>query len=309
MHMDYVAIDFETANSRGDSVCSIGLSRFSDGKEVDRYYALINPRQYFSRGNIQIHGITEAMVSREPSFNELYPVIRSFIGTDPLVAHFAQFDMSCLQQTIETYKLPKMQNEFFCSCKMAQRMLDLHNNRLPTVLDYFGMTIDNHHNAVEDAVACGLITSKMLAQYDYDIQGFLDEYQYRMGKLFSHAFGVAKGGKSTPARRTKTAAPLKPKSLLFDREHVFYDKHVCFTGRFQKLKRNDLAQLVVDVGGHFDANLSYETLYLVVADSDWRKIGTPSESRKIQAVRELQGSGHNLTMLSESDFLRNFLKE
>lgn len=48
MHMDYVAIDFETANSRGDSVCSIGLSRFSDGKEVDRYYALINPRQYFN---------------------------------------------------------------------------------------------------------------------------------------------------------------------------------------------------------------------------------------------------------------------
>ena len=71
------------------------------------------------------------------------------------------------------------------------------------------MTIDNHHNAVEDAVACGLITSKMLAQYDYDIQGFLDEYQYRMGKLFSHAFGVAKGGKSTPAKRAKTAAPLE----------------------------------------------------------------------------------------------------
>lgn len=30
MHMDYVTIDFETANSRGDSVCPIGLSRFSD---------------------------------------------------------------------------------------------------------------------------------------------------------------------------------------------------------------------------------------------------------------------------------------
>ena len=97
MHMDYVAIDFETANSRGDSVCSIGLSRFSDGKEVDRYYALVNPRQYFSRGNIQIHGITEDMVAREPDFAGLYPDIRSFIGTDPLVAHFAQFDMSCLQ--------------------------------------------------------------------------------------------------------------------------------------------------------------------------------------------------------------------
>ena len=90
---------------------------------------------------------------------------------------------------------------------------------------------------------------------------------------------------------------------------VFYDKDGCITSGVQRLKGNELAQLVVEVGGHLDANGSYETLYLVVADSDWRKIGTPSESRKIQAVRELQGSGHNLTMLSESDFLRNFLKE
>lgn len=123
------------------------------------------------------------------------------IGTDPLVAHFAQFDMSCLQQTIETYKLPKMQNEFFCSCKMAQRMLDLHNNRLPTVLDYFGMTIDNHHNAVEDAVAWA-DHQQMLAQYDGDIQGFLDEYQYRMGKIVLACFRSERR-QSMPARRTK----------------------------------------------------------------------------------------------------------
>lgn len=305
MQMDYVAIDFETANSRGDSVCSIGLSRFSDGKEIDRYYALINPGQYFSQSNILIHGITEEDVASKPFFDDLYPEIRSFIGDAPLVAHFAQFDMSCLQKTIETYRLPKMQNEFFCSCKMAQRMLDLHNNRLPTVLDYFGLTIENHHNASDDAVACGLITSKMLKQYDYDIAGFLEQYQYQMGKLFSHPFGVAKGGKKAPAKK-KAAPALKPKSLLFDKEHVFYGKHVCFTGRLQKLKRNDAAQLVIDAGGHFDSQLSYETTYLVVSDSDWRKIGTPGESSKIQAVRELQGSGRNVTMLSESDFLRIF---
>lgn len=130
----------------------------------------------------------------------------------------------------------------------------------------------------------------MLAKYDYDIK-VSGRISIPDGQIVLACFRSGERRKSTPARRTKTAAPLKPKSLLFDREHVFYDKHVCFTGRFQKLKRNDLAQLVVDVGGHFDANLSYETLYLVVADSNWRKIGTPSESRKIQAVRELQGSG------------------
>lgn len=302
--MEYIAIDFETANSRGDSICSIGMSRFVDGKEVEQYYSLINPLQHFNSGNIQVHGIYPEDVLEERRFDQLYTEVRDFIGSAPLVAHFAQFDINCLQKTIETYQLPLLENEYFCSCVMAKKLLDLRSNSLRSVLDHYDLTIENHHNAADDAQACGFITSKMLRPYDYEIDGFLEEHQYRMGKLFSHKFGALKSaGKSTAKRKT---APLKPRTTAFDPKHPFYKKHVCFTGRLKQLKRTEAAQFVVDAGGYFDPQLAYETTYLVVADSDWKKIGTPSESSKLTKVRELQGSGHPLTLLSESDFVKLF---
>lgn len=302
--MEYVAIDFETANGRGDSICSIGMSRFIDGKEVEQYYSLINPLQRFSPGNIQVHGIYPEDVLDERRFDQLYPEIRDFMGSAPLVAHFAQFDMNCLQKSIESYRLPKLENEYFCSCVMAKKLLDLRSNSLRSVLDYYDLTIENHHNAADDAQACGLITAKMLRPYDYELEGFLEEHQYQMGKLFSHKFGSLKASSSPTAKRKP--AVIKPRTTSFDPEHPFYKKHVCFTGRLKQLKRNDAAQLVVDAGGYFDAQLAYETTYLVVSDSDWKKIGTPGESRKIEQVRQLQGSGRPITILSESDFLRLF---
>ncbi|MGP6140151.1 MULTISPECIES: exonuclease domain-containing protein [unclassified Jeotgalibaca] len=301
--MDFVAIDFETANNRGDSICSIGMSRFSDGKEVDRYYRLINPVQSFSTSNIGVHGIYPEDVRDEKRFDELYPEIRGFIGDDPLVAHFAQFDVKCLQTTIETYRLPKMENAYFCSCVMAKKLLNLKSNSLVNVLDYYGLGIENHHNAMDDASACGQVASKLLRPYDYEIKGFLEEHNYQMGQLFSHRFGPIKNIKKPTAKQSTI---LRPKSALFDITHPFYKKHVCFTGRLSQVKRQEAAQMVVDAGGYFDPQLAYETTYLVVSNSDWAKIGTASESRKIEQARELQGLGRNLTILSEKDFLRLF---
>lgn len=299
--MEFIAIDFETANQRGDSICSIGMSRFSDGKEIDRYYRLINPLQSFNPGNIRVHGIYPEDVREEPRFDERYEEITDFIGETPLVAHFAQFDINCLEKTIQAYRLPQLENEYFCSCVMAKKLLGLRSNSLVNVLDYFGLSIESHHHALDDAVACGTIASKMLRPYDYEIEGFLEEHQYRMGKIFSHRFGPIK---PTPQRKKATA--LKPRSTNFDSAHPFYRKHVCFTGRMKQLKRQEAAQYVVDVGGYFDPQLTYTTTYLVISDNEWSKIGTASESRKIEQVRELLGTGHPLTMLSESDFIKLF---
>lgn len=46
--LDYIAIDFETANQYKNSACSIGLIRFINGKETDSCYSLIHPaKMYF----------------------------------------------------------------------------------------------------------------------------------------------------------------------------------------------------------------------------------------------------------------------
>ena len=45
--LDYITIDFETANQYGNSAISVGLVRYVDGKEVDSMYELICPPTNF----------------------------------------------------------------------------------------------------------------------------------------------------------------------------------------------------------------------------------------------------------------------
>lgn len=77
--MKYVALDIETANRERSSICSIGMVKFEEGQIVDEFYTLINPEDYFSYANIEIHGITEADVKGEPIFPEVNGDMESFI--------------------------------------------------------------------------------------------------------------------------------------------------------------------------------------------------------------------------------------
>lgn len=62
--MNFVAMDFETANGQRDSACSIALVVVRNDQIVDQFYTLIKPETYFSSRNSQIHGIYEEDVAQ-----------------------------------------------------------------------------------------------------------------------------------------------------------------------------------------------------------------------------------------------------
>ena len=56
---NFAAIDFETANGRRSSVCSVGVVIVREGKIVDRFYSLIQPSpNYFTYWTTAVHGLT-----------------------------------------------------------------------------------------------------------------------------------------------------------------------------------------------------------------------------------------------------------
>lgn len=65
--MNFVAMDFETANGQWHSACSLALVVVRNDQIVDSFYTLIKPETYFSSRNTQIHGIHEAMWLKRPS--------------------------------------------------------------------------------------------------------------------------------------------------------------------------------------------------------------------------------------------------
>ena len=96
--MDFVAIDFETANSVRSSVCSIGIVKVKNGKIQEELYTLINPLSEFHYYNMKIHGITEYMVHDAPTFEEFWPKFKVFIENQTIIAHNASFDIGVLRE-------------------------------------------------------------------------------------------------------------------------------------------------------------------------------------------------------------------
>lgn len=83
MGLDFVALDFETANRSHASACAVGAVRVRDGRVIDDYFTLIRPGEgldEFEPANVRVHGITAAAVEASPRWTEVYPSLRAFIG-------------------------------------------------------------------------------------------------------------------------------------------------------------------------------------------------------------------------------------
>ncbi len=163
--LDFVAIDFETANSNRSSVCSVGIVVVRFGVITQRIYRLIRPApNYYDWRCQQVHGLSDRDTFDAPTFPEVWREILPQIDGLPLVAHNAAFDGSCLRAVHEAYGLCYPNYKFYCTYQTARKKLGkaLPNHRLPTVSAYFGYNLSNHHEALCDAEACAAIALKLL---------------------------------------------------------------------------------------------------------------------------------------------------
>ena len=87
MENAFIALDFETANGKRTSICSVGMVKVVNNEIVESFYTLVNPFDYFSQTNIEVHGITPEDVIDAPSFEYVFPYMMQFIDKLPVVAH------------------------------------------------------------------------------------------------------------------------------------------------------------------------------------------------------------------------------
>ncbi|GHU60770.1 hypothetical protein FACS189445_1060 [Spirochaetia bacterium] len=155
--MNFIALDFETAKYSRESVCSIGLVRFRNGKALDSFYSLIRPPILYIRPDFtEIHGLTVEDVRDAPTFEDLWETaILPFIGDMPLAAHNAPFDIGVLQAVLEWYALPVPALSYFCTLVLSRNVWPgLVSHSLPNLGKHFDIVYEAH-NALDDARTCG----------------------------------------------------------------------------------------------------------------------------------------------------------
>ncbi|HWR39037.1 MAG TPA: 3'-5' exonuclease [Patescibacteria group bacterium] len=166
MKLKFVALDFETANQKRDSVCAVGMAMVENGIIVDEYYSLVNPEDYFSSFNVDIHGITAADVKNMPNFpvvsRELWPRLTGNL----VIAHNASFDIGVLKQVTQKYGLAMPNFYYACTYQIAKlSWANLPNHRLSTIAAHLELELDHHH-AMSDARACAKILVQAMQKYN-----------------------------------------------------------------------------------------------------------------------------------------------
>ena len=172
--MDFIAIDFETANPDLASICQLGAVSFQGGKAVKTWQTLINPKDYFDPLNVSIHGIDEDMVKDAPTFPKIFDSLRCIIEKQ-LVACHTHFDRVALISVIEKHRLPKIDCTWLDTARVARRAWGKFSHAgygLKSVADELGIRF-NHHVAGEDARACGEILLRAIDETGVGLHDWL----------------------------------------------------------------------------------------------------------------------------------------
>jgi DNA polymerase III subunit epsilon len=153
MALDFVALDFETANAFRGSPCAVGLVKVGRGMVTEKQSLLMRPpagHDHFDPWNLTIHGITAKKVMNEPRFVELWPQILGFVEDLPVVSHYAAFDLGVIREACIESTLPWPNLRYACTLVLGRMTYRLLSHRLPFVAEAAGLPSFDHHDAGQD---------------------------------------------------------------------------------------------------------------------------------------------------------------
>lgn len=306
MTVDFLAIDFETANSFRGTPCSIGIAEVRGGQIVERRSELICPvgvsgPEDFDAVNVAIHGITWEMVAESPSFAEVWETLGLHTIDIPLVAHYAAFDLGVIREAFSDEGLEWPSLSYTCTVVLSRKVLDLPSYSLPFVADSLGVDLRDHHDAGADASACAEIMLGLLEKTGAgSLNEMLDALKVRWGSLSPNDWS---GSVSRGSGRARDK--LAPPRGDADPDHFLFGKRVVITGTLPGgLLRRDAQNRIAYYGGTPQAGVTKETDVLVVGDLDPRRLAPGMDvTAKLKKAFELQAKGSPLEVIAGSDFL------
>jgi DNA polymerase-3 subunit epsilon/CBS domain-containing protein len=160
--LDAVVIDTETTSldPRKAWIVEVGAVRLVRGR-IDKtqvFRRLVRPGVPIPAQSINVHGIDDAKVADAPSFAEMWPALSEFIGDAVVIGHALGFDLAVLKREAERAGIAWSRPRTLDTRLLAEvAEPDLAGFSLEDLAAWVGVTIEDRHSAVGDAIACGQI--------------------------------------------------------------------------------------------------------------------------------------------------------
>ena len=198
----YVVFDIETTGFSPvkNRIIEIGAVKVVEGKIVDRFSTFVNPRVPIPFRIEQLTSINDEMVMDAPGIEEVLPEFLKFCEGTIFVAHNANFDMSFIMENSAQLNI-ELHPTYVDTVGIARVLLPHQaKHTLDAVAKTMGVSLENHHRAVDDAEATAEIFVKFIPLLEQrnchtlaDVNHLGDSSPDIVKRLFSyHAIILAK---------------------------------------------------------------------------------------------------------------------
>ena len=161
---DFVVFDIETTGFSPikNRIIEIGAVKVEKGEITDRFSAFVNPQVPIPFEIEKLTGINDNMVMNAELIDAVLPQFLEFSAGCVLVAHNANFDMSFIIENAARLGYGT-EYTYVDTVPIARILLPGQaKHTLDAVAKGLGVSLENHHRAVDDAEATAKIFVKML---------------------------------------------------------------------------------------------------------------------------------------------------
>ncbi len=155
----FVVFDIETTglNPYNNKIIEIGAVKIKNNQIIDRFQTFVNPNMKLPQFITNLTGIRDEDLVNEPDESIILPKFIEFIADSTMVAHNADFDIGFLETQCKKIGID-ISFQYIDTLKLSRYILtDLKKHKLDIISEKLGISLINHHRAVDDAEATSLI--------------------------------------------------------------------------------------------------------------------------------------------------------
>lgn len=164
LEQDYVVFDLETTGFSPvkNKIIEIGAVKLQGGRITERFSTFVNPKEPIPYKIQQLTSIRDEDVLDAPLIEEVLPQFLEFSKGCVMVAHNASFDMSFITENCKLLGLTH-EDTVVDTVGIARILLPGQaKHTLDACAKTLGISLENHHRAVDDAEATAEIFEKFL---------------------------------------------------------------------------------------------------------------------------------------------------
>ena len=317
-----IVLDTETTglDFEYDEVIEIGAVLVKNGEILDKFATLVRPErthalltvaelnkmgyeeftdmpeeqmcEYFKNHLLPSYietltGISNDDVLNAPTVEDVIESFVKFVGSNPIVGHNVSFDINFLYDMCESAGLI-FSNNYIDTMRISRKLYpEWNHHRLKDLVENLQIPCGESHRALSDATAAAACFEKM--KEDIQRTQSLSDFANKFSKTKFENY-------------KNSLSSVTPQTDEFDDTNPVFGKTVVFTGALSSMTRKEAFQIVADLGGFPESNLTQKTNFLVVGNEEFVSSVKNGKTNKMKKAEQYKEKGLDILVLSENTF-------